>query len=316
MKLIIPHRIADQVEPRLPADCTVVHVDQDGYADGDLSDAEVYLRWWTPAAGMRRVLEAAPQLRWLHTPSAGVDQILTPELVRSAIVLTNSAGAHAIPIAEFVMLFMLGLAKHVRDLAALTPENAWPRGRELRLAELHGKVVLILGLGNIGVEIARRATAFGLRVFGSRRHPAPVAGVERVVGAEGWRDLLPEADFVVIATPLTQATRRMVDAGALARMKRGAYLINIARGEIVDTEALIAALHGGWIAGAALDALPEEPLPPEHPLWSAPNTWITPHISWSSPHTGERASAIFLDNLRRFRAGEPLVNVVDKSAGY
>jgi phosphoglycerate dehydrogenase-like enzyme len=316
MKLIIPHRIADQVEPRLPAQCTVVHVDQDGNADGDLSDAEVFLRWWTPAAGLRRVLAAAPQLRWMHTPSAGVEQILTPELAASAIELTNSAGAHAIPIAEFVLLFMLGHAKRVRDLAALTPENAWPRGRELRLAELHGTTALIVGLGSIGGEIARRAAAFGVRVFGSRRHPTPMEGVERVVGAEGWRELLPEADFVVIATPLTAATRQMVDAGAFARMKRGAYLINIARGQIVDTAALLAALHDGRIAGAGLDATPEEPLPPEHPLWRAPNVWITPHISWSSPHTSERAIAIFLDNLRRFRMGEPLINVVDKAAGY
>jgi phosphoglycerate dehydrogenase-like enzyme len=137
-----------------------------------------------------------------------------------------------------------------------------------------------------------------------------------VVGAEEWRDLLPEADYVVIAAPLTAATRGMFDAAAFARLRRGAYLINIARGEIVDTPALLAALHEGRLGGAALDALPEEPLPPDHPLWSAPNVWITPHISASSPHMRERAIGVFLENLRRYRAGEPLINTVDKAAGY
>jgi phosphoglycerate dehydrogenase-like enzyme len=137
-----------------------------------------------------------------------------------------------------------------------------------------------------------------------------------VVGEHEWRELLPEADYVAIATPLTDATRGMLDAAALARMRPGAYLVNIARGEIIDTTALIAALEQGRLAGAALDALPEEPLPPEHPLWRAPNVWITPHISASSPRTSERAIGIFLENVRRYMAGEPLINVVDKQAGY
>jgi phosphoglycerate dehydrogenase-like enzyme len=319
MKLIIPHRIADRVEPRLDdivPGCAVVHVDQDGAADGDLADAEVLLRWWTPDRALRHILAAAPRLRWMHTPSAGVDQLLTPEVVRREILLTSSAGAHAIPIAEFVLLFMLGHAKQVRDLATLTGEGAWARGRALHLQELYGKTLLIIGLGQIGQEIARRAAAFGVRVLGSRRHPAPTPGVERVVGEGEWRDLLPAADYVVIAAPLTNATRGMVDAAAFARMKREAYLINIARGPIVDTDALLAALEQGRIAGAGLDALPEEPLPLDHPLWAAPNIWITPHISWSSPHMHERALAIFLENLRRYRDGEQLVNLVDQAAGY
>lgn len=319
MKLILPSRIADAVEPRLAEyapGIAVVHVDQEGVPDGDLSDAEVFLRWWTSMEVLRRILAAAPRLRWMHTPSAGVDQVLTPELIERDITLTNSAGAHAIPIAEFVLLFMLGHAKQARELAALTRENAWERARSLHLGELYGKTALIVGLGHIGQEIARRAAGFGMRVLGSRRHPRPVAGVERVVGEGAWRDLLPAADYVVIATPLTEATRGMFDAAAFARMKRDAYLINIARGEIVDTGALLAALHEGRIAGAGLDALPEEPLPPDHPLWSAPNVWITPHISWSSPHMRDRALDIFFENLRRYRAGEPLINQVDKAAGY
>jgi phosphoglycerate dehydrogenase-like enzyme len=255
-------------------------------------------------------------LRWLHTPSAGVDFLLIPEVIERKIVLTNSAGAHAIPIAEFVLLAMLGQAKRMRDLAALTPENAWEHGRTLHLGELYERTLVILGLGHIGQEIARRAAAFGMRVIGSRRRPAPLAGVAQVVGEEAWRALLPEADYIVIATPLTDATRGMLDAAALAQLRPSAYLINIARGEIIDTTALIAALEQGRLAGAALDVLPEEPLPPNHPLWRTPNVWITPHISSSSPRTSARAIAIFLENVRRDMAGQPLINLVDQQAGY
>jgi phosphoglycerate dehydrogenase-like enzyme len=319
MKLIIPTSIADKVEPQLHEivpQAEVVHVDQEGRGDGELADAQVLLRWWMPGTTLRRILAAAPQLGWLHTPSAGVDGLLIPEVIERKIVLTNSAGAHAIPIAEFVLLCMLGHAKRARDLAALTPEHAWQQGRALHLAELYEKTLLILGLGHIGQEIAQRAAAFGMRVIGSRRRPAPMAGIDRVVGDDAWRELLPEADYVAIATPLTSATRGMIDAAALAQLRPSAYLINIARGEIVDTAALIAALEQGQLAGAALDVLPEEPLPPEHPLWRTPNVSITPHISASSPRTSERAIAIFLENLRRNLAGQPFVNVVDQQAGY
>jgi phosphoglycerate dehydrogenase-like enzyme len=319
MKLIIPHRIAAEIMPRLQEvapDCAVVHIDDEATPDGDLADAEVFLRWWTPAPAFKRLLATAPRLRWMHTPSAGVDNLLTADLLERDIQLTCSAGVHAIPIAEFVLMFMLGHVKRVRELAALEPEDGWIGGKRLRLGELYGKTLLILGMGQIGQEIARRAAAFGMHVYGSRRHPAPMDGVERVVGEGAWRELLPQADYIAIAAPLTEATRGMVDAAAFARMKPEAYLINIARGQIVDTEALLVALHEGRIAGAGLDALPEEPLPRDHPLWSAPNVWITPHISWSSPHMQARALDVFLENLRRYRAGEPLINLVDKQAGY
>jgi phosphoglycerate dehydrogenase-like enzyme len=319
MKLIIPTSIADKVEPQLheiAPQAEVVHVDQEGRGDGELADAQVLLRWWMPGTTLRRILAAAPQLGWLHTPSAGVDGLLIPEVMERKIVLTNSAGAHAIPIAEFVLLCMLGHAKRARDLAALKPEHAWQQGHALHLAELYEKTLLILGLGHIGQEIAQRAAAFGMRVIGSRRRPAPIAGIDRVVGDDAWRELLPEADYVAIATPLTSATKGMIDAAALAQLRPSAYLINIARGEIIDTAALIAVLGQGRLAGAALDVLPEEPLPPEHPLWRTPNVSITPHISASSPRTSERAIAIFLENLRRNLAGQPFVNVVDQQAGY
>ncbi|MEP7187627.1 MAG: D-2-hydroxyacid dehydrogenase [Roseiflexaceae bacterium] len=319
MKFIIPTSIADKVEPQLhqiAPSAEVVHVDQEGAGVGDLNDAEVLLRWWMPPTTLRRIVAAAPRLRWLHTPSAGVNGLLIPEVLDHKIVLTNSAGAHAIPIAEFVLLSMLGHAKRVSGLMALTPEEAWTQGRTFQLGELYEKTLVILGLGHIGQEIARRAAAFGMRVLGSRRRPAPIAGVVQVVGEDAWRALLPEADYLVLATPLTSTTKGMLDAAALAQLRPSAYLINIARGEIIDTDALIAALEQGRLAGATLDVVPEEPLPPEHPLWRTPNVWITPHISSSSPRTSERAIAIFLENVRRDIAGQPLVNVIDLQAGY
>jgi phosphoglycerate dehydrogenase-like enzyme len=318
MKLIIPQSIAALVEPRVPAivpECAVVRFDDNGSFDGDPAEATALLRWWTPPEVFERTLEAAPKLRWVHTPSAGVDHLLIPEIVESDIVLTNSAGSHAIPIAEFVLMYMLTHVKRSFELKALPPDD-WNDGDDVRCAELYERTLLIIGLGSIGEEIAKRAAAFGMRVFGSRRRPRPTAGVERVVGEAEWRELLPEADFVVIATPLTEATRNMVDADAFGRMKPGAYLINIARGQIVDTDALLAALHGGRLGGAAIDTPPIEPLPADHPLWRAPNTWVTPHISYSSPRTRERMLDIFFENLRRFYHGEPLINVVDKRAGY
>jgi phosphoglycerate dehydrogenase-like enzyme len=155
-----------------------------------------------------------------------------------------------------------------------------------------------------------------MRILGSRRTPRPMPGVERVVGNDGWRELLPEADYVVLATPLTAETRGMLDAAAFAAMKPSAYLVNIARGAIVDEPAMVAALREGHIAGAALDTFEQEPLPPDSPLWSMPNVTITPHSTAHSPRMRERQIGLFLENLRRFRNSEPLLNVVDIAAGY
>jgi phosphoglycerate dehydrogenase-like enzyme len=318
MKLIIPKVLASVIEPRLaslaPGIATVCF-DDEGRLDGDAADAVGMMRWWNPLPIFRALLAAAPELRWVHTPSAGVDHVLIPEIIESEIVLTNSAGAHAIPIAEFVMMYMLTHAKRVDELRALARDE-WSRGDDVRCGELFEHTLLIIGLGGIGEELAVRARAFGMRVVGSRRRPRPTPGVDMVVGEDGWRELLPEADFVVVAAPLTEQTRGMVDAAAFARMKPSAYFINIARGQIVDGDALLDALQSRRIAGAAIDTPPIEPLPADHPLWDAPNTWITPHISYSSPRTRGRIIDIFIDNVRRFRAGEPLVNVVDKQAGY
>lgn len=314
MKIILPAQIREQLAPQLPDGPAYCWVDEQGAFDGQPADAAAYFRWWTGRPILQKVLEQAPELRWLHTPSAGVDHVLIPPVLERDITVTNSAGVHAIPIAEFVMALLLSHAKRLPDYRAAQAAARWERS--FRPGELYEQTLLILGIGGIGQAIASRAAAFGMRVLGSRRSPRPIEGVAQVVGMDGWRALLPEADAVVIAAPLTEETRGMLDAAALEAMKPSAYLINIARGAIIDEPALIAAINAGRIAGAALDTFEEEPLPPESPLWRLPNVTITPHTTSGSPRMHERQIALFLENLRRFRGGEPMLNVVDKAAGY
>lgn len=314
MKIILPTQIRDQIAPLLPAGQAIAWVDPEGGFEGDPSDAVAYFRWWTGRPVLDKVLAVAPEMRWIHTPSAGVEHLLIAPVLERDITLTNSAGVHAIPIAEFVLALLLSRAKQLPGYAAAQAEARWDRAHEPQ--ELYEQTMLILGIGGIGQAIAERAAAFGMRVLGSRRAPRPMPGVARVVGNDGWRELLPEADYIVVAAPLTEETRGMLDAAAFAAMKPTAYLVNIARGAIIDEAALIAAIGAGRIAGAALDTFEQEPLPPESPLWSLPNVTITPHATAGSPRMRERQIALFLENLQRFRNGEPLRNVVDKAAGY
>ncbi|MBN3951025.1 MAG: D-2-hydroxyacid dehydrogenase [Nostoc sp. NMS7] len=315
VKLILADHLIANIEPHLPSDIDVVGVDSEGNLDGDASDAEVYLNgFYLKTSTLDKVLTAAPALRWQQSPSAGVNHILTPAFLQKDIILTNAAGVHAIPISEFVLAFMLYHAKNLRKLQTLQDEHTWVRG--VFLEELADATLLILGTGNIGQAIASRAKAFGVTVWGSRRHPEPLPNFDKVVGADEWRSLLPTADYVVIATPLTIETKGLIDEAALRSMRQSAYLINIARGAIVDEVALLTALREGWIAGAGLDTVATEPLPQESPLWSLPNAFITPHCSALSPPLRERIAQLFIDNLKRYQTGQPLRNVVDKQAGY
>ncbi len=319
MKAIISIEFVEALQSRLPADLQIVQVDQAGDFDGDASDAEIYLSaGLLKSAVLDRVLNAAPALRWQHTPSAGVNHLLTPVSLSRDLILTNSAGVHAIPIAEFVLALMLDYVKQLRKLHELQTEHSWDyRWKDgIFLQELSEATVLIIGAGGIGQAIGQRASAFGMKVWGSRRQPQPSPYFEKMVGENQWHDLLPEADFVVLALPLTPSTKNIIDANVLRSMRRSAYLINIARGALIDEAALFTALTEGWIAGAGIDAFVTEPLPVDHPLWSVPNLFVTPHISWSSPKTRTRTIDFFLENLHRYRTGRPLLNVVDRYAGY
>ncbi|MFV9507269.1 MAG: D-2-hydroxyacid dehydrogenase [Oscillochloridaceae bacterium umkhey_bin13] len=316
MKIILPTQIRALLEPQLPHEVDVVWVAPDSSFDRDPEGAVAYFRWWGEQNVYQHVLTHVPSLRWVHTPSAGVEHLLIPLVYERDLTLTNSAGVHAIPIAEFVMAVLLSRAKALHEYNTAQVEHQW--AKDIDLQELYGATMLILGIGGIGTAIAERAAAFGMRVWGSRRRSsaAPTPYAERIVTGDAWRALLPEADYVVVAAPLTPETRHMVDAAALAAMKPSAYLINIARGGLVDETALLAALQAGQISGAALDTFEQEPLPATSPFWELPNVVVTPHATANSPRMHERQVALFLENLRRALRNEPLVNVVDKTLGY
>lgn len=315
MKLILPVEIAHEIEPHLPENTIVVRVDSEGNINGDATDAEVYFSWfYLKPTTLHRVLDAAPSLRWHHAPNAGVNHILTPKYLERDLILTNGAGVHGIPIAEFVITYLLAYTKRLPILYQLHAEHNWQRG--LPNIELFGKTLLIIGAGGIGQEIAVRAKAFGMRIFGSSRQSQPLPNFDKVVGANEWKELLSESEFVVIAAPLTLETKGMIDMETLGLFRPDSYLINIARGAIVEESALTKALQEGWIAGAALDTVFTEPLPAESPLWTLPNVFITPHCSGNSPRVKERTIALFLENFTRYRQGQQLRNVVDKTAGY
>lgn len=305
-------RVRERVETLgLPVE--LLAVARDGQIAADSSQATAFFRD-LPRVSYERVLSDAPALRWVHTISAGVDGLINDQLRERGITLTNAAGAYAIPIAEWVLHALLMIVKRGPQMVLAQQERRWHDA--IDSDELTGKTLTILGAGGIGREIARRAAAFDMRVWAVNRSGRAVPHVERVVSGDGWRDLLPETDMLVLAAPLTAATRGLVGARELALLPRHAWLINIARGSIVDEPALIEALRGGTLAGAALDTFTSEPLPPDSPLWTLPNVIVSPHHSGSSPHSEERALDLFIDNLQRFVSGAELRNVVDLEAGY
>ncbi|RZT07419.1 phosphoglycerate dehydrogenase-like enzyme [Kribbella sp. VKM Ac-2569] len=257
------------------------------------------------------VLVKAPRLRWVHSPSAGVDSDLTPEMLASPIVLTSSAGNGGISLAEHSILLMLMLNRDVPRWMRAQAEHRWDHYRH---GELAGRTVGIYGLGNSGLDLALKAKAFHMRVLGVRRRPGqPSPNVDELCDLD---HLLAESDFVVVTTPRTPSTLGVFGRDAFARMKPTAYFICISRGGIADDEALLEALRTGQIAGAGLDAHGVEPLPPDSPFWSLPNVVVTPHNGATSDGTVRRHQEIVADNIRRFVGGEPLRNVVDKAAGY
>jgi len=264
-------------------------------------------------------LERASNVRWVQALSAGVDRYMSIEALNDErVVLTNMRGAHGPAIAEHSFAMLLTLTRNLHVYAERQARGEWKRGAGERPATaLEGQTMFVVGLGGIGSEIASRAHAFGMRVIATRRTSGERPSyVERVGKPEDLLEFLREADVVAICVPLTGETERMFDARAFAALKPGAILINIARGKVVDTAALLAALDSGQLGGACLDVTDPEPLPTDHALWRAKNVVITPHVAADAQLTDERSWELLRDNLRRFGAGEPLLNVVDKQAGY
>lgn len=295
-------------------DLKIVRVHSDAEALPEMAECDVF--YGRPSDAL---VDAAPRLKLVQSPGAGVDFLMnTPKLVASDIIVTNTRGAHGPSIAEHVFAFLLSFTRGIPDALEWQRHKHWGREEGYRaLHEIKDSTIGIIGYGQIGRSVAKRARAFETNVIAVDAHPGP--GDDSV--AEVWRlsrlhDLLGQADAVVISAPYTHESRHLINAEALAAMKPTAYLIAISRGGIVDEDALATALTSGQIAGAGVDVTETEPLPSESPLWTAPNIIITPHLAGASGPKERRCVQILHDNLIRFAKGKPLINVVDKRAGY
>lgn len=270
--------------------------------------------------GLAEAVRRCPRLRWVAATSAGAgEQIAAAGLDRAdldRITFTSAAGIHAGPLAEFAMFGLLILVKDAAGLAAAKAARQWPERRE-PVGELAGRTVLVLGLGGIGRRVAELAGAFGMRVLGVKRNPdGPLPGVEEVHPTSALAKLLPEADAVVVTLPGTRETAGLLDAEALDLLPRGALVVNVGRGTVIDEDALVERLGSGQLGGAALDVFQTEPLPAESPLWALDNVLLSPHAAALSAGENDRLVELFRDNLRRDLAGEPLRNRIDTSVFY
>jgi phosphoglycerate dehydrogenase-like enzyme len=255
----------------------------------------------------------ARRLKWVQSWAAGPNELTYEAFRRSPVILTSCAGNGAVPLAEHAMMLMLMLARDVRRSLRSQAESRWDK---FSVGELMGRTVGIIGVGNAGTDLARKAHAFHMTVLGVRRRDLPADGFDEILPQSRLHEFLARSDFVVVTAALTEKTRSMLGEAEFRAMKPGACYVCVSRGAIADTAALLRALEENWIAGAGLDAHAVEPLPAESPFWRLPNVIITPHIGAVSTGTVERGNDIFIENLRRYRAGEPLLNVVDKDAGY
>ena len=261
----------------------------------------------------------APRLRWVHCDHAGLNRSARPWVFERDLIVTSSSGRSAPVLAEHAILFMLLFAFSYPAFLKAQRQHQWGIPQQDQLRGLFGRTVGIVGLGNTGRELALRGRALGMRVLGYRRSAEAVPGVDRLYASargESSDDLLRESDFVVLATPLSDATHHLIGARELSLMKPTAVLVNMARGPVVDEAALIAALRAGTIAGAGLDVFAQEPLPPESPLWDLPNVLITPHTTPQVPDRTGRSLDIIAENIRRYRAGEPMLNRLTQADTY
>jgi phosphoglycerate dehydrogenase-like enzyme len=308
--------MAEAIRKRWP-EIRVVHLPNYDRLPEELPDTDIFVGYSLRA----EQLKAAKKLKWIHSTAAGVAQLMYPELRDSGILVTNPSGIFSIPMAEHTMGLLLALARNFPDSVRAQDRSKWEQqeiwDKPQHLTELNGKVLLIVGYGSIGREVAKRAKAFDMRVWGVTRSGAGErAYVENIFSVAQLGKVLPDADYVLLCAPETRETKHLIGAAEIAQMKRGARLINVGRGSLLDEAALLLALESGALGGAALDVAPTEPLPPESPLWKAPNLFITPHTSGVSDRLWGRQTAILMDLLENWFEGRELFNRVDFSRGY
>jgi phosphoglycerate dehydrogenase-like enzyme len=300
----------------LPASITVLVADQFFLLREVAQRADVILNGIPDGHLLRDIFAHASRLRWVHSLSAGVEKILFPELLASPVILTNARGVFKRSLAEFAIAAALFFVKDFRRLVQSQEAGTW---EQFEMEEVHDKVMGIVGYGETGRACAERAQALGMRILGLRRRPELSTGdprVKAVFGPDRLHDFLAQCDYVVLSAPSTPQTRRLIGAAEFAVMKASGVLINIGRGSLVDEAAMIDALQHGQIRGAALDVYETEPLPPGHPMYRLKNLLLCPHCADHTPNFLELDMECFIQNLQRFLRGEPLMNVVDKDAGY
>ncbi len=314
---VLPRSFVDQLRRDFPQHTFLEAWDRDTLRRL-LPDADVA---FTPFVD-RDVFPAATRLRWVQSPAVGVGSLMFPELLASPVVITSARGIRARSIAEHVLGVTIALARRLPIAMRAQVAHRWAQheleGATVDVRTLEGQRMGIVGLGAIGLELVKIAAPFGFRISAIRRRagePKP-QGVDEVWPLDRLPDLLAGSDVVVLALPHTPETKRLIGKRELDRIKRGALLVNVARGKLVDDDAVIEALRDGRLGGAALDVFSEEPLDPASPYWDLPNVLVTPHTSGAMQDYWTPLVALFTDNLRRFEKGEPLRNVVDKKAGY
>lgn len=311
MKAVLPALARPLIEPHLPAGLDVAwfanHEEATAMvADADIAWVDMQRLAWTADA-----VAAGEKLKWVSTIYAGLDAFPLPLLKARGTVLTNGVGINAVAVAEYAVMGVLAAAKRFDEVVRIADRHEWTIAAPGQI-ELLDTTALIIGYGAIGKLIGDRLAAFGVGITGVTR-----SGRDGTLSPDQWADKIGDFDWVILAAPSTEQTKTLIGAPELTAMKPSAWLINIARGDMVDQDALIDALTKRRIAGAFLDVVTPEPLPPEHPLWSAPNTIHTMHLSGrSQTKMFQRATALFLQNLRAFMAGEAMTNVVDLDAGY
>lgn len=313
MKIVVHPPLTDAEFARLLAvagDATLINAADDAAAALAIIDADGLIGVPTP-----ELLAAATRLRWVQTPVASLERMMFPALIEHPLTLTNMAGIYSDQIADHVLGFILMFARSLHTYHRRQWAREWQPGAPV--IHLPDSTLGVLGLGGIGAEVARRGQAVGMRVLAVDAKPRPKpAFVDELWPSDRLEDLLRAADFLVICVPYAPETIKLIRRAQIQLMKPSAYLINIARGVVVDMADLTAALQAGEIAGAGLDVFEVEPLPADHPLWGMENVLITPHAAWTSAHTPARRVGVFVENLRRFVNGEPLHNIVDKQRWY
>jgi D-2-hydroxyacid dehydrogenase (NADP+) len=311
-----PSWLAERIRTDFPKLDVVQLPDYDRVTQ-EIADADIFIGWSLRA----EQVAVAKKLRWVHSTAAAVHQLMIPELRASKIIVTNARDVHGPVVAEHAIALLFALAKRLPAAMRYQQQRVWAQTHLWRETppprELAGATLLVLGLGSIGQGVAKSAKALGMHVLAVREHPEKGRGEAQEVHAfNNLDELLPRADYVVIASPLTDQTRNLFNAERLAKMRRDAYLVNVARGPVVDEAALANALVKKQIAGAALDVFTAEPLTADSPFWKLENVLITPHSASLSEKMWERHYALIGENLQRYLAGKPLLNVVDKEKGY